>query len=126
MATILRQKTDIVPQFIPTISMAISILKTAKPYDMSKAKEKPGLRGLFSTMIIKPSGPKGKSMGMEESEGMDTEEQGMDEEEMTETEHVEMAKEAASEARAALESEDIPAAMKALEKIESHLDQCAA
>lgn len=103
--------------------MAISITKTAKPYDMSKAKEKPGLRGLFSTMVIKPG--KSEPMDMEE-EGMGSEEEGMDEEEMTEGEHVEMAKEAASNVRAALESEDISSAMKELDRLESHLDKCAA
>lgn len=96
--------------------------KTAKPYDMSKAKEKPSLRGLFSTMVVKPSKESPEEMGAEEG----YEEEGMDEEEMTESEHIGMAKEAASNIRAALESEDISSAMKALDSLESHLEQCAA
>lgn len=101
--------------------------KTAKPYDMSKAKEKPSLRGLFSTMVIKPVKEAPEEMGSEEEyeeEGM--EEEGADEEEMTESEHIGMAKEAASNVRSALESKDISSAMKALDSLESHLEQCAA
>jgi hypothetical protein len=102
--------------------------KTAKPYDMSKAKEKPSLRGLFSTMVIKgpSSKPKKKMMDEEEEDMSEMESEGMDEEEMTESEHVEAAKEGASELRSALESDDKEAAMAALDKIESHLEQCAA
>lgn len=106
--------------------MAISITKTAKPYDMSKAKEKPTLRGLFSTMVIKPGPGKMKKMQGEEDTSSEMESEGMDEEEMTESEHVGAAKEAASSLRSALESEDMETAMKELDKLESHLDQCAA
>lgn len=102
--------------------MPLSIGKTAKPYDMNKAKEKPSLRGLFSTMIIKPSD---KSKGMEEEEP-EVESEGMDEEEMTENEHVQMAMEEASNLRSALEEEDMGAAMKALDQLEAHLEKCAA
>lgn len=102
--------------------MPLSIGKPAKPYDMSKAKEKPSLRGLFATMTVQP---KKKGMDMEE-EAPEMEAEGMDEEEMTESEHVDMAMEEASNVRSALESEDTEAALSALDKLESHLAKCAA
>lgn len=102
--------------------MAISMTKTAKPYDMSKAKEKPSLRGLFSTMVIKPGKEAPEEMGSEE----EYEEEGMEEEgeEMSKEEHIQAAMASASEAKSALKSEDISGAMEALDALESHLEKC--
>jgi hypothetical protein len=102
--------------------MPLSIGKQAKPYDMSKAKQKPSLRGLFSTMAV---GSKDKGLDVEE-EAPEMESESMDEEEMTESEHVDMAMEEASNVRSALEGEDIESALQALDKLESHLEKCAA
>lgn len=96
--------------------------KTAKPYDMSKAKEKPSLRGLFSTMVIKPSKESPEEMSAEEG----YEEEGMEEEgeEMSKEDHVAAAQASAGDVRAALESDDISGAMEALSQLESHLEKC--
>lgn len=112
------------PRFIHTISthMPLKIGKTAKPYDMTKAKEKPSLRGLFSTMIVKPSEKSEKGYEDEPMEEME----GMEEEEMSKEEHAQMAMEEASAVRSALESEDMESAMSALDKLESHLEKCVA
>lgn len=78
-------------------------------------------------MVIKGPSSKPKKKMMEEDEEDVAEMEGEDtEEESSDYEHIEAAKEGASELRSALEGDDKEAAMAALDKIESHLEQCAA